>query len=73
VRSELIALLVRAAGSAGTAGGQCLDLEADKLGMPEQPNAAHVERLQGMRARPAPSLDAPMPRGAWGWSSSVND
>jgi farnesyl diphosphate synthase len=27
-------------------GGQCLDLEADKLGLPPRPDAAHVERLQ---------------------------
>jgi farnesyl diphosphate synthase len=49
VRTELIALLARAAGTAGTAGGQCLDLEADKLGVPDAPNVAHVERLQGMK------------------------
>jgi len=46
VRTELIASW-RAAGTAGTAGGQWLDLEADKLGVPDAPNVAHVERLQG--------------------------
>ena len=32
VRTQLIAGLARASGTAGMAGGQCLDLEADKLG-----------------------------------------
>jgi len=45
----LIASLARAAGPAGMVGGQCLDLEADKLGLPLQPDAAHVERLQGLK------------------------
>jgi farnesyl diphosphate synthase len=46
---ELAASLARAAGAAGMAGGQCLDLEADKLGLPARPDAAHVERLQAMK------------------------
>jgi farnesyl diphosphate synthase len=45
----LIASLARAAGPAGMVGGQCLDLEADKLGLPPQPDAAHVERLQALK------------------------
>ena len=45
----LIASLARAAGPAGMVGGQCLDLEADKLGLPLQPDAAHVDRLQGLK------------------------
>ena len=49
VRTELIAGLARASGAAGMAGGQCLDLEADKLGTPAQPDLAHIERLQGMK------------------------
>jgi farnesyl diphosphate synthase len=49
VRAELIAGLARASGPAGLAGGQCLDLEADKLGLPPVPSLAHIERLQGMK------------------------
>jgi farnesyl diphosphate synthase len=49
VRSELIAALARASGPAGMAGGQCLDLEADKLGLPQAPGLAHVEQLQAMK------------------------
>lgn len=49
VRAELIAGLARASGAAGMAGGQYLDLEADKLGLPAQPRVADVERLQAMK------------------------
>jgi farnesyl diphosphate synthase len=49
VRSELIAGLARASGAAGMKGGQYLDLEADKLGLPAAPEPAHVERLQAMK------------------------
>jgi len=45
----LVASLARAAGPAGMVGGQCLDLEADKLGLPLQPDAAHVEWLQALK------------------------
>jgi farnesyl diphosphate synthase len=31
------------------AGGQCLDLEFDKLGLPAEPSQANVERLQAMK------------------------
>jgi farnesyl diphosphate synthase len=47
--TALIASLARAAGPAGMVGGQCLDLEADKLGLPSEPDAAHVERLQALK------------------------
>lgn len=47
--APLIRSLARAAGAAGMVGGQCLDLEADKLGRPTQPDAAHVEQLQTMK------------------------
>jgi len=49
VRTELIAALARASGPAGMAGGQSLDLEADKLGLPQRPNLAHIARLQAMK------------------------
>lgn len=49
IRTELVAGLARASGSAGMAGGQCLDLEAEKLGLPAQPTASHVQRLQAMK------------------------
>ena len=47
--AALIASLARAAGPAGMVGGQCLDLQADKLALPAQPDAAHVGRLQLMK------------------------
>jgi farnesyl diphosphate synthase len=46
---ELVASLARAAGAAGMVGGQCLDLEADKLSLPLRPDAAHVEHLQTLK------------------------
>jgi len=49
VRAELIAGLAEAAGTGGMVGGQCLDLEAEKLGLPAQPQQVHVERLQAMK------------------------
>src|SRR5262245_56221483 len=47
--AALVASLARAAGAAGMVGGQCLDLEADKLGRPSQPDAVHVEPLQALK------------------------
>jgi farnesyl diphosphate synthase len=49
VSAALVASLARAAGAAGMVGGQCLDLEADKLARPPRPDAAHVARLQAMK------------------------
>jgi farnesyl diphosphate synthase len=49
VRGELMGCLARASGAVGMAGGQCLDLEADKLGLPPSPGVAHIERLQAMK------------------------
>jgi farnesyl diphosphate synthase len=49
VRAELVLGLARAAGAAGMVGGQCLDLQADKLAMPPSPTLAHVQRLQAMK------------------------
>jgi farnesyl diphosphate synthase len=49
VRAELVAGLAEAAGAGGMVGGQCLDLEADKLNTPARPQPAHVERLQTMK------------------------
>jgi farnesyl diphosphate synthase len=49
VGTALIAALAQAAGAAGMVGGQCLDLEAEKLARPPQPDAAHVRRLQAMK------------------------
>lgn len=48
-RASLLAGLARASGARGMAGGQCLDLEAEKLAQPAAPSAAHVERLQRMK------------------------
>src|SRR5690242_13898072 len=49
VRAELAVGLARAAGAAGMVGGQCLDLQADKLGQPPRPTLADVQRLQAMK------------------------
>ena len=49
VRAELVSGLAAAAGTGGMLGGQCLDMEADKLGRPAQPRQADVERLQAMK------------------------
>lgn len=49
VRSHLIALLARASGRSGMVGGQCLDLEADKLDDPAAREPAHIRRLQSMK------------------------
>jgi farnesyl diphosphate synthase len=47
--AALVASLARAAGAAGMVGGQCLDLEADKLSEPPQPDATHIAGLQAMK------------------------
>jgi farnesyl diphosphate synthase len=49
VRIELVGGLARASGARGMAGGQCLDLEAEKLKLPAHPTRAHVARLQNMK------------------------
>ena len=49
VRAELMGALAEASGAGGMLGGQCLDMEADKLGRPAQPQQADVERLQAMK------------------------
>lgn len=49
VRAELIIGLGEAAGVRGMVGGQAIDLEADKLGRPQNPDSAHVNRLQAMK------------------------
>ena len=47
--NRLVAELAAASGPAGMVGGQMLDLEAEKLGLPARPDLAHVRRLQGMK------------------------
>jgi farnesyl diphosphate synthase len=49
MRLQLIVRLAAASGGHGMVGGQCLDLEADKLGKPPTPDVAHIERLQAMK------------------------
>jgi farnesyl diphosphate synthase len=49
IRSQLVCGLAAASGAAGMVGGQCLDLEADKLQRPLAADLAHVERLQAMK------------------------
>jgi farnesyl diphosphate synthase len=49
IRAQLVCGLAAASGAAGMAGGQCLDLEADKLQRPAAPDLAHVARLQAMK------------------------
>jgi farnesyl diphosphate synthase len=48
-RAALTVELARAAGRAGMAGGQCIDLEADKLGIPASPTLAHIRHLQALK------------------------
>jgi len=49
IRIRLVCGLAAASGAAGMVGGQCLDLEADKLHHPAVPDLAHVARLQAMK------------------------
>ncbi len=49
IRTRLTLELARASGRAGMVGGQCLDLEADKLGLPTAPTVEHIRRLQAMK------------------------
>ena len=49
VRAQLVSGLAAAAGAAGMVGGQCLDLEADKLQIPLTPDLDHVRRLQALK------------------------
>jgi len=49
VRADLCFGLARASGAAGLVGGQVLDLAAERLKDPAQPDAAHVQRLQAMK------------------------
>lgn len=48
-RLSLVTGLALASGGRGMVGGQCLDLEADKLGRPQAPTEPHVRRLQAMK------------------------
>ena len=49
VRLDLVSCLSAAAGARGMAGGQALDLAADKLSEPASPDALYVRRLQAMK------------------------
>jgi farnesyl diphosphate synthase len=49
VRLELIMGLAQASGAGGMVGGQCLDLEAEKLEAAARPQRTHVEKLQAMK------------------------
>ena len=49
VRSDLVVALARAAGASGMAGGQALDLEAEKLSPDAAPNLAHIAHLQSLK------------------------
>jgi farnesyl diphosphate synthase len=49
VRLALSRRLAQASGPAGMAGGQIIDLEADKLGQPAAPTLAHIQRLQAKK------------------------
>ncbi len=48
-RLWLVRHLARFSGWQGMVGGQCIDLEADKLGKPAVADEAHVRRLQEMK------------------------
>ena len=45
----LVRQLAIASGRSGMVGGQILDLEAEKLNLPETPDVAHIARLQAMK------------------------
>lgn len=45
----LVREMAAASGAAGMVGGQVLDIEAEKLGLPAKPDVAHVRRLQGLK------------------------
>lgn len=45
----LVTELARACGPSGMAGGQLIDLEADKLGQPPNPTLDHIKQLQQMK------------------------
>ncbi len=49
VRIALVSGLAQSAGAAGMAGGQSLDLMADKLGLPAHREPSYVRRLQSMK------------------------
>ncbi len=49
VRSELVAVIAQAAGPSGMAGGQALDLEAERLFKGATPDIAHIALLQTMK------------------------
>ena len=49
MRVRLTVEFARASGRAGMAGGQCIDLEADKLGLPAQPTLEHITHLQALK------------------------
>ena len=47
--SQLALKMARAAGAAGMVGGQCLDLESDKLGEPATPDAHYIQHMQALK------------------------
>ena len=49
VRMQLTRELARASGRAGMVGGQCIDLEADKLGLPASLTLEHIRYLQALK------------------------
>jgi farnesyl diphosphate synthase len=49
IRAELVHALARASGRSGMVGGQCLDLQSDKLDEPAQADLDYILRLQSMK------------------------
>jgi farnesyl diphosphate synthase len=49
VRIELVSGLAQAAGAAGMVGGQCLDLEAEKMSSQEPADAAEIHRIHRLK------------------------
>ena len=47
--TQLVHALARASGRSGMVGGQCLDLQSDKLGEPGLADIEHILRLQSMK------------------------
>lgn len=48
-RAELTRELAVASGRAGMVGGQCLDLQSDKLGDPAEPDIDYIRKMQSMK------------------------
>jgi len=49
VYRKLSLKMARSAGAAGMVGGQCLDLQSDKLGQPPAPDVSYIQHMQALK------------------------